>query len=84
MADRNWPACWEDQVAFHVTQWVTDFNTPPVLRGAALLAVQRQRCIKFRVLRAQDVYALLALNGKKGSTSQLEGYENQSPTESHP
>ena len=26
--------------------WETDFRTPPVLGGAALLAVQHQQCIK--------------------------------------
>ena len=30
------------------------------------LTIQRQRCIKFRVLRAQDFYAPLALNFQKG------------------
>ena len=49
--------------------WDTEFYTPAVLRGTALCAIQRQRCIQFRVLRAQEFYVLLALNGKKGSTS---------------
>ena len=34
------------------------------------LAIQRQRCIKFRVLRAQDFYTPLALNLQKGQHSQ--------------
>ena len=43
-----------------------------------LFAVQRQRGIKFRVLRAQDFYAPLALNGKKGQhLPALEVYKNQ-------
>ena len=52
-------------------KWETDFYTPPVLRGAAFFTVQRQRCIKFRVLREQAFYTPLALNcQKEGSTSQ--------------
>ena len=60
--------------------WVTDFYTPPALRGAALFAVQRQRCVKFRALRAQHFYTSLALSGNKGSTSQhWRGTKIQSP-----
>ena len=40
------------------------------------LTIQRQRCIKFWVLRAQDVYTQLALICQKGA---LEVYKNQSP-----
>ena len=54
------------------TKWKTGFCTPPVLGSAALFAVQHQRCVKFRVLRAQEFYTPLALNGKKGSSSPLE------------
>ena len=42
---------------------------------------QRQRCIKVRVLRAQDFYAPLALKTAKGQhLPALEVYKNQSPT----
>ena len=34
------------------------------------LTIQRQQCIKFRVLRAQDLYTPLSLKCQKGSTSQ--------------
>ena len=50
--------------------WETDIYTPPVLEGAALFAVQRQRCVKLPCPRDPQFYAPLALNGKKGSTSQ--------------
>ena len=44
------------------------------------LAIQRQRCIKFRVLRAQDFYTPLALNCQKGQQlPALEVHKNQSP-----
>ena len=47
----------------------------------SFLTIQRQRCIKFRVLRAQDFYTLLALNCQKGQRlPALEVYRNQSPT----
>ena len=36
----------------------------------AFLTIQCQRCIKLRILRAQDSYTPLALNYPKGSTSQ--------------
>ena len=36
----------------------------------SFLTIQRQQCIKFRVLRAQDFYTPLPLNCQKGSTSQ--------------
>ena len=43
--------------------------------------IQRQRCIKFRVLRAQDSYAQLALHCRKGQhLPSLEVYKNQLPT----
>ena len=32
---------------FYVLEWEIDFYTPPVLGGAALLTIQRQRCIKY-------------------------------------
>ena len=42
---------------------------------------QHQRCIKLRVLRAQDFYAPLALKTAKGQHLQaLEVYKSQSPT----
>ena len=42
--------------------------------------IQRQRCIKFRVLRAQEFYTPLALNSQKGQClPALEVYKNQSP-----
>ena len=45
-----------------------------------LLTIQRQRCIKFRVLRAQDFYTPLALNCQKGQQLPApEVYKNQSP-----
>ena len=45
------------------------------------LTIQRQRCIKFRVLRAQDFYTPLALNCEKGQhLPALEVYKNQSPS----
>ena len=61
--------------------WGTDFYTPPVLRGAALVTIQRQRCIKLRVLREQDfLYTPLVLNCQKGQDlPALEVYKNQSP-----
>ena len=41
---------------------------------------QRQRCIKIRVLRAQDFYTPLALKTAKGQRlPALEVYKNQSP-----
>ena len=41
---------------------------------------QRQRCIKIRVLRAQDFYTPLALKTAKGQhLPALEVYKNQSP-----
>ena len=44
------------------------------------LTIQRQRCIKFSVLRAQDFYTPLALNCPKGQQlTALEVYKNQSP-----
>ena len=46
------------------------------------LTFQRQRCIKFRVLRAQDLYTPLALNCQKGQhLPALEVYKNQGKTE---
>ena len=50
-----------------------DVYTPPVLRGAVLVAVQRQRCIKFRVLIA------VAELQKGQHLPALERYINQSP-----
>ena len=45
-----------------------------------LLTIQRQRCIKFRVLRAQDFYTPLALNCvKRQHLPAPEVYKNQSP-----
>ena len=45
------------------------------------LALQRQRCTKFRVLRAQDFYTPLALNCQKGQhLPALEVYKSQSPS----
>ena len=45
------------------------------------LTIQRQRCIKFRVLRAQDFYTPLPLNCQKGQRLPApEVYKNQSPT----
>ena len=45
-----------------------------------LLTIQRQWCIKFRVLRAQDFYTPLARNCPKGQhLPALEVYKNQSP-----
>ena len=45
------------------------------------LTIQRQRYIKFRVLRTQDVYTPLALNCQKGQhLSALEVYKDQSPS----
>ena len=42
--------------------------------------IQRQRCIEFRVLRAQDFYTPLALNCEKGQHLPApEVYKNQSP-----
>ena len=44
------------------------------------LTIQRQWCIKFRVLRAQNVYTPLALNCQKGQhLAALEVYKNRSP-----
>ena len=44
------------------------------------LTSQRQRCIKFRVLRAQDFYTPLPLNCQKGKhLPALVVYKNQSP-----
>ena len=45
------------------------------------LRIQRQQCIKFRVLGAQDFYTPLPLNcQKKGQHLPApEGYKNQSP-----
>ena len=44
------------------------------------LIIQRQRCVKFRVLRAQDFYILLALNYQQGQhLPALEVYKKQSP-----
>ena len=58
-----------------------NWETDSVLGGAALLTIQRQRCINFRVLRAQDFYTPLVLNCQKGQhLPALEVYENQSPT----
>ena len=46
----------------------------------SLLTIQRQQCIKFRVLREQDSYAPLALNCQKEQhLSALEVYKNHSP-----
>ena len=60
--------------------WESDFYTPPVLGGAALLPFSAQRCIKIRVLRAQDFYTPLALKSAKGQHfPALEVYKNQSP-----
>ena len=50
--------------------WETDFYTPPVPRGASLLTVQHQQCIKIVLPKDPELYAPLALNVKKGSTSQ--------------
>ena len=45
---------------------------------------QRQRCIKIRVLRAQDFYTPLALKTAKGQhLPALVVYKNQSPTIYH-
>ena len=46
-----------------MTLWVTDFYAPPNAGRCCLLAVQSQWCIKFMVLRAQDFYTPLALDG---------------------
>ena len=47
--------------------------------------IQRQQCIKFRVLRARDFYAPLALNCQKGQhLPALEVYKNQSPKSAPP
>ena len=44
------------------------------------LTIQRQRCVKFRVLREQDLYRPLELNCQKEQhLSALEVYKNQSP-----
>ena len=44
------------------------------------LTIQRQRCIKFRVLRTQDFYTPLPLNCQKGQhPPALVVYQNQSP-----
>ena len=60
--------------------WETDFYTPQVLGGAALLTIQHQRCIKFRVLRGGNFYTPLPLNCQKGQRlAALEVYKNQSP-----
>ena len=60
--------------------WETDFYTSPVLRGAALCRFQRQRCITFTALRAQDFHTPLALKTAKGQRlAALEVYKNQSP-----
>ena len=42
--------------------WETDFYTPQVQGGDALLTIQRQRCIKFRALRGGNFYTPLPLN----------------------
>ena len=62
--------------------WETDFYTPQVLGGVVLLTIQRQPCIKFRVLRAQDFYTPLPPNCQKGQhLPALVVYKkNQSPT----
>ena len=47
--------------------------------GMPFLTMQHQRCIKFRVLRAQDLYTPLARNRQKGQhLPALEVYKNQS------
>ena len=44
------------------------------------LTIQRQRCVKFRILRAQDFYTPLPLNFRKGQhLPALVVYKNQSP-----
>ena len=46
----------------------------------SFLTIQRQRCIKFRALRAQDFYTPLPLNCPKGQhLPALVVYKNQSP-----
>ena len=63
-------------------EWETDFYTPPVLRGAALLTLQRQRCFKILSPKDPEFYTSLALNCQKGQQlSALEVYKNQSPNE---
>ena len=61
--------------------WETDFYTPPVLGGAALLPFSAPAVYKnHRVLRAQDFYTTLALKMAKGQhLPALEVYKNQSP-----
>ena len=45
------------------------------------LTIQRQRCIKLRVVGEQDFYTPLALNSQKGQHLPApEVYKNQSPT----
>ena len=63
--------CWETDYFIHLQCWeVQPFFT-----------IQRQQCIKFRVLRAQDFYTPLALNCQKGQhLPALEVFQNQSPT----
>ena len=61
-------------------KWETDFYTPPVLGGAALLPFSAPAVYKNRVLRAQDFYTPLVLKTAKGQhLPALEVYKNQSP-----
>ena len=46
------------------------------------LAVQHQRCMKFRVLRTQDFCTPLALNGKKAGRPSIGGVKDQPPSKS--
>ena len=60
--------------------WEADLYTPPALGGAALLTIQRQRCIKMLCPKDPEFYTPLALNCQKGQhLPALEVYENQSP-----
>ena len=60
--------------------WETDFYTPSVLGGAALLAIQRQRCIKILCPNDPDFYTPLAPNCLKGHYLPApEVYKHQSP-----
>ena len=59
-----------DLIFIHLQRW----------EALPFLTFQHQRCIKFRVLRAQDFYTPLALNcQKRQHLPALEVYKNQSP-----
>ena len=60
--------------------WGTDFYTHQCWEVLPFCRFQRQRCIKSRVLRAQDFYTPLALKTAKGQhLPALVVYKNQSP-----